>query len=318
MTSAETPPPAMARQPTAASGPAQRRLVQGRPAQRRWSLARRRKSSQGAARVSSGTPADGSGTSNCAAFGTAAGTAASAPIRSRRERSSSIVRIWSVSGSSTTSNNELPHLLGTGRAYFPRLSRWVELASLSVRTREGLSSRAQLTPLATSRSKCHPRHLRQRITQLPGSVGSGSLERGDWLLRQLPILDNGVPDQHQEDCDQGGGGAHRAQVHSPLCDGLLKQSPTVASSRRVRTKAIQNNTVPEIANPPPMPAMVFATPSEFGLGRGAVEGLRHGGLGMMGTQMYQLFGGTFITTVAATCSAATHDCCGLLVNSLAT
>jgi hypothetical protein len=112
-TSNPTPVPAAARQPMAASG-----LAHRTPAQRRWPLARRRNASQGSAGASSGTPAGGSGISNCAALATGAGAAASLPIRSRRERSSSIVRIWSLSGSSTTSYNELPDLLGTGFGYF--------------------------------------------------------------------------------------------------------------------------------------------------------------------------------------------------------
>lgn len=118
MISTATPPPATARQPAAASG-----LAHRRPVQRRWSLARRRKSSQGSARASSGMAAGWFGTLISAALVTTVGAAAGTPVWSRRARNSSIVRIWSASGSSTTSYNDLPDLLGTGVTYFHSWTR---------------------------------------------------------------------------------------------------------------------------------------------------------------------------------------------------
>lgn len=122
MTSAVIAPPARARHPAAMSG----------LAQPRWCRACRRKSSHGSARGCVGIAeggSTGSGTLVSAPLATAllatglvtaALGAASAPIRSRRERNSSIVRIWSESDSSTTTYNESLDLLGTGSAHpFP-------------------------------------------------------------------------------------------------------------------------------------------------------------------------------------------------------
>lgn len=127
MTSAVIAPPARTRHPAAISG-----LVQ-----RRWWLAWRRKSSQGSARGCIGMAAGGSGTAVSTALGNARGAVAegavtgaavargavaSAPIRSRRERSSSMVKIWSESDSSTTPYNEALDPSGTASAYFSRLT----------------------------------------------------------------------------------------------------------------------------------------------------------------------------------------------------
>jgi hypothetical protein len=106
MTSAVITPPAIATHPAATSG-----LVQ-----RCWWLAWRRRSSQGSVRGCTGIAVGESGNSGSAALGAALGiaveaaargAAASAPIRSRSERNSSIVKIWSGSDSSTTPYNEV-------------------------------------------------------------------------------------------------------------------------------------------------------------------------------------------------------------------
>lgn len=113
MTSIVIAPPATTRQPAIATGLNHRNSAQGR-----WALARRRRSSQGSVSASSGIAVAGLGTSTSAAPAATRGGAASAPIRSRRERSSSTVRIWSASGSLTTLYNEALKRFGTGFAYF--------------------------------------------------------------------------------------------------------------------------------------------------------------------------------------------------------
>jgi len=118
MTRAVIAPPARARQPAAASGLTQRRR----------SLARRRKSSHGSARGCTGIAAGGFGTPVSAALVVALGAAASTLIRSRRERSSSIVKIWSESDSSTTSPNEVSDLLVRDSAHFPQLDLGAPIA----------------------------------------------------------------------------------------------------------------------------------------------------------------------------------------------
>lgn len=115
MTSIMIAPPATTRQPPTATGLNHRSSAQGR-----WALARRRRSSQGSASASSGIAVAGLGTSTSAAPAATRGCAVSAPIRSRRERSSSTVRIWSASGSLTTLYNEALKHFGTGFAYFFR------------------------------------------------------------------------------------------------------------------------------------------------------------------------------------------------------
>jgi hypothetical protein len=92
ITSTVTVLPARARHPTAAS----------RLGQDCRGLARCRGASPGSARASSGITAGGVGTSTCAALRGCLPAAASALIRSRRARSSSTVRIWPVSDSSTS------------------------------------------------------------------------------------------------------------------------------------------------------------------------------------------------------------------------
>jgi hypothetical protein len=94
MTTAIAPPASASPPPAIASLP-----------QRRRSVARDRKSSQGSAPASGEAAVGGLGTSTRAAPVVAHGGDASTPARSRKERNSSIAKIWSASDSSTTSPN---------------------------------------------------------------------------------------------------------------------------------------------------------------------------------------------------------------------